>query len=70
MTSWSLAPDAITADALSTAFMVLNSKEIDDYCLAHPEIAAMIVAEVNGGKSRTGEVLRFGRWQGAALEKA
>ena len=42
--AWSLAPDAITADALSTAFMMFSNEEISDYCLANSGTAAIITS--------------------------
>ena len=35
---WSTAPNATLADALSTAFMVMNRKEISAFCRAYPEV--------------------------------
>ena len=35
---WSLAPNAALADALSTAFMVMNRKEITAFCRQYPEV--------------------------------
>ena len=43
--AWCFAPDAATADALSTAFMVMTAEEIGQYCSSHPDIAAIIVPE-------------------------
>ncbi len=40
--AWALAPDAISADALSTAFMMMDDEEINDYCLANSGTAAII----------------------------
>ena len=35
---WSTAPNATLADALSTAFMVMNRKEIAAFCRTYPEV--------------------------------
>jgi len=35
---WSVAPNATLADALSTAFIIMNRKEIDAFCRQYPEI--------------------------------
>ena len=35
---WSIAPNATLADALSTAFMVMNRKEIAAFCKTYPEV--------------------------------
>lgn len=44
-----LAPDAATADALSTAFFVMGLDRARDFCHNHPEIAALLV--LRPGKS-------------------
>lgn len=41
---WALAPDAAQADALSTAFFVMNEAEIAALCRAHPQIGAGLAA--------------------------
>ena len=35
---WAIAPNATLADALSTAFMVMNRKEIAAFCRGYPEV--------------------------------
>jgi thiamine biosynthesis lipoprotein len=54
--AWAQAPDAATADALSTAFMVMTPAAIERYCARHPETFALIVTA--GGE-------RWGRRGGA-----
>lgn len=54
--SWSVAPDAASADALSTAFMVMTDKEIKHYCDAHKDTLALIAAA-------DGDISHFGPWQ-------
>ena len=46
--SWALAPTALLADALSTAFLVLDREEIAEYCRRRPEASAIIVDVDNG----------------------
>jgi thiamine biosynthesis lipoprotein len=41
---WAYAADAASADALSTAFFVMNEADIAALCVAHPEIGAALVA--------------------------
>lgn len=41
---WALAPGAAQADALSTAFFVMNEAEIAALCTAHPAIGAALAA--------------------------
>lgn len=40
--AWALAPYAALADALSTAFLVMTPKEINDLCAKHEEIEAIL----------------------------
>jgi FAD:protein FMN transferase len=42
---WSVAPNATLADALSTAFMVMNRKEIGQFCHEYPEVRAIFVSD-------------------------
>ncbi len=41
--AWSSAPDAATADALSTAFMIMGLDEIKRYCSLYPNTLAMVI---------------------------
>jgi thiamine biosynthesis lipoprotein len=38
--TWATAPNAATADALSTAFLVMPENEILAYCRRHPDVSA------------------------------
>ena len=67
LAAWSMAPDAVAADALSTAFMVLQPDEISDYCLANPQTAAIILPHVDSAKLQRREAVCFGLWQGVDL---
>ncbi len=40
--AWALAPFAALADALSTAFLVMNSEEITAFCSQHEDIEAIL----------------------------
>lgn len=42
---WSLAPGGALADALSTAFMVMNRKEIRKFCAEYPTVRAIFVED-------------------------
>jgi len=59
--AWAAAPAAANADALSTAFMVLSTEQVEQYCANHPETLAMIMTKANGAEQP--EVLRFGPWK-------
>jgi thiamine biosynthesis lipoprotein len=61
--AWACAPDAATADALSTAFMVMAPDEIKKYCLRHPDVLAMIILEDGGKDAQKDKILRFGPWE-------
>jgi thiamine biosynthesis lipoprotein len=54
--AWVLAPDAATADALSTAFMVMEGDAVRAYCSARPEIQAMVMTGAEWG----GRLITFG----------
>ena len=63
--AWALAPDAATADALSTAFMVISPDEIEKYCKRRPDTQALIILQDGSTKTQEGKVLRFGPWKNA-----
>jgi thiamine biosynthesis lipoprotein len=63
--AWSSAPDATTADALSTAFMVMAPYEIKNYCLRCPDAQAMIILQDESLETRQGRILYFGSWKKA-----
>ena len=67
LAAWAMAPDAVAADALSTAFMMLSAGDIDDYCLANPGTAAIIVPHVGSEKSSRRVVESFGQRLGFEL---
>jgi thiamine biosynthesis lipoprotein len=58
--AWACAADAATADALSTAFMVMTPDEIEQYCLQHPDVKALIVNQEKDGEKE--KILWFGAW--------
>lgn len=41
--AWALAPTAIEADALSTAFLAMDEAQIGDYCRAHRGVSAYLL---------------------------
>jgi len=61
--AWASAPDAATADALSTAFMVMGQDEIRQYCSRHPDILAMIMLESQDKDPQKNKILHFGPWK-------
>ena len=61
--AWACGPDAATADALSTAFMVMTPDEVEKYCLRHPDVMAMLILQEQDKKTRKDRILRFGPWE-------
>jgi len=61
--AWACARDAATADALSTAFMVLSPDEINQYCSRHPDVLAMIVVHEESKEEQKDRILHFGQWK-------
>ena len=45
LAAWVSHPSAATADALSTAFMVMDTEEVRDFCERHPEVCALVVTD-------------------------
>jgi len=43
--AWALHPAAAAADALSTAFMVVDTAEVEDYCRRHIDVWALVVKD-------------------------
>jgi len=48
--SWVSHPSAATADALSTAFMVMNSQEVETFCLKNKQVWAAVLT--NDGRCK------------------
>jgi FAD:protein FMN transferase len=59
--AWSFTPDAATADALSTAFMVMTPEEIEKYCSIHKETTALIMLEPEKGKPLKDRIKQFSK---------
>jgi thiamine biosynthesis lipoprotein len=43
LAAWSTHPSGAVADAISTAFMVMTTEEVENYCLSHPDVWALVV---------------------------
>lgn len=56
--TWSRAPSATVADALSTAFAVMTPEEVERWVAAHPGTGARLVFDRDGRR----EMLSFGAW--------
>jgi thiamine biosynthesis lipoprotein len=62
--AWSVAPSAVEADALSTAFMVMEAHEVEKFCQGHADISAILVKDGSGIPN----VLKFGDWDRFGFE--
>ena len=58
--AWALHPSGAVADALSTAFMVMSSEEVEAYCKSHSDTGALLVPKTDGPVVRQ----RYGNWKG------
>jgi thiamine biosynthesis lipoprotein len=64
--TWSIAPDAARADALSTAFMIMTSEEVKNYCADHPQVRALLVIQGQEAGS-TEQIIPAGEWKQGEL---
>ncbi len=63
LAAWASAADATTADALSTAFMIMAPEEIEKYCLHHPDVLGMVILQGGDKEIKKDNVLLFGPWE-------
>jgi thiamine biosynthesis lipoprotein len=64
--TWSIAPDATRADALSTAFMIMTPDEVKDYCVHHPQVRALLIARSDEA-GLAGQIIPAGEWKPGEL---
>ena len=64
--TWSIAPDAARADAISTAFMVMTLNEVSDYCAEHQQVRGLLIMQGDSGDSAE-QVVPVGRWNKSEL---
>jgi thiamine biosynthesis lipoprotein len=57
LAAWVSHPSAAVADALSTAFMTMNHKEVHRYCRDHPDVWALLITPKRKGRILNREVL-------------
>lgn len=48
LAAWAIAPTAAMSDALSTAFMVMTTAEVNSYCRSRVEVGALVVEKRRG----------------------
>ena len=65
--AWACARDAATADALSTAFMVMSPDEVTQYCSRHKDVLVMIIVHGESKKKQKDRILHFGQWKKSDL---
>ncbi len=65
--TWSLGPGAGRADALSTAFMVMTPQEVQDYCVAHPPVRALLVVQSEQPEGSAERIISTGPWKRGEL---
>lgn len=59
--AWAAADNAATADALSTAFMIMTQEQIEKYVTEHEDVSAIIITgQIDAGNKSN--ILRLGRW--------
>ena len=67
LAAWASASTATTADALSTAFMVMSPDGVEQYCHDHPDTLAMVILEKSDKEKQRDNILRFGQWNEFAV---
>lgn len=61
--AWSLTSTAATADALSTAFMIMSPDRIKSYCKSHPDTSGMLILRQQGDSGAQERIIQFGSWK-------
>ncbi len=57
--AWARCSSAAMSDAITTAFMIMSSEEVNSYCMAHTNVAGMTVEQVARGEAAPHF---FGEW--------
>ena len=60
LAAWAVCPSAARADALSTAFVVMSTGEVEAYCDCHEDTAAVVVPRRPAGSEDEAELISFG----------
>ena len=64
---WCRAADAALADALATAFMVMEREAIERYCQDRKDVAAILVSEGESSHDKRSRIQRYGEWEEADI---
>ena len=67
LNAWAITSDGATADALSTAFMVMNLEQIEEYCKLYPDTLALIALPPDQTQSELTQFKKFGNWHQSQL---
>ncbi len=59
---WASTSDGATSDALSTAFMVMEPDEIEEYCQRNPDTQGLLILKNGAAGEKRNPVLKFGDW--------
>jgi thiamine biosynthesis lipoprotein len=62
LATWSIAPDAARADALSTAFMVMTAEEVTDYCREHSGVRGLLILPEDNATGQVERIIPAGTW--------
>jgi thiamine biosynthesis lipoprotein len=66
--SWSSAPSAAVADALSTSFMIMDLNEIEKFCSEHPDYAGILILDDKENNEQQ-TIKHFGPWKKIGLKE-
>jgi thiamine biosynthesis lipoprotein len=64
--TWSIAPDAVRADVLSTAFMLMTAEEVRGYCANHPQTRGLFIMPSDTTASPE-QIVPVGQWKEGEL---
>ncbi len=67
LATWSMAPDAARADALSTAFMVMTPEEVEDFCREYAEVRGLLIVHGDEAAGRAERIIPVGKWEAGEL---
>ncbi|MGD8538200.1 MAG: FAD:protein FMN transferase [Candidatus Aminicenantes bacterium] len=62
LASWASSSDGATSDALSTAFMVMNPEEIEEFCTKNPDTRGLVILKANKDRAKKTSVIKCGDW--------
>jgi len=67
LATWSVAPNAARADALSTAFMVMSESEVVEFCREHSDTRGLLILPGDDAAGRPERIVPAGTWQPGEL---